>query len=436
MKTIRGFGLFMFLLSFAFGGYAQNDFVKVQNQHFTVNGKPYYFIGTNYWYGGLLALQKDPKHGKQRLIEELDFLKSKGVDNLRVLVGSEGEGKINGVDRVKPVLQKSQGVYSKEILEGLDFLLTEMAKRKMYAVLFLSNNWEWSGGFLQYLNWNGRTDLETMQKKMSWDELRDETSKFYTCEPCKNDYLKQLDYIFAHTSIYTGKKYVDDATIMAWELANEPRPMRATAIPAFKTWIKEVAQYIKSKDPHHLVTIGSEGTQGTEDSLALWKEIHSYPEIDYSTIHIWAKNWGWFKADSIKEALPLILSNTKNYIRLHATAAEAINKPLVVEEFGLPRDAHDFKAGTATQYRDQLYQVVLDELLAGAKNRGVVGGLNFWGFGGTSRPIEGQVFWKDGDDFSGDPPQEEQGLNTVYDNDKSTWKLIRKYAKAIKKALD
>ncbi|MEO5909248.1 MAG: beta-mannosidase [Pelobium sp.] len=412
---------------------AQEHFVKIIDQHFSINDKPYYFVGTNYWYGGLLAILKDEKRGKERLIKELDFLKSKGVDNLRILAGSEGAGRINGVERVRPVLQEKQGVFDAKILEGLDFLLAEMAKRKMYAVLFLSNNWEWSGGFLQYLNWNGKIDLATMQKKLSWDGLRDETSKFYDCQPCKDDYLKQVDYILNHVNIYNGKKYTEEPAIMAWELANEPRPMRPKAVSSYKKWIADVATHIKSKDSNHLVTIGTEGTQGTEESIDLWKEIHKNSNVDYTTLHIWPKNWSWFKGDSIKEGLPQVLANTTAYIEQHKIAAVEIGKPLVIEEFGLPRDQHDFKAGTPTDYRDELYTVVLDELLNGAKNKGVVSGLNFWAFGGSSRPIDGQLFWKEGDDFSGDPPQEEQGLNTVFDNDKSTWKIIKKHTKKIRK---
>ncbi len=422
------------LLFFCFS-FAPKDFVKVQGNHFIIGNKPYYFIGTNYWYGGLLALVKDKDQGKERLIQELEFLNSKSVNNLRVLVGSEGEGKINGVDRVKPALQAQHGVYNKEILEGLDFLLAEMTKRKMYAVLFLSNNWEWSGGFLQYLNWNNQTDLATMQKKMSWDELRDETSKFYNCQPCKDDYIKQLDYILNHVNIYNGRKLTEEPAIMAWELANEPRPMRSAVVEQYKQWIKDVASYVKTKDPNHLVTIGTEGSQGTNESIELWKEIHQDKNVDYTTIHIWPKNWGWFKDHDIKQDLPSVLNNTKEYIQKHVVAAREISKPLVIEEFGLPRDHHDFNAGTPTLYRDSLYQLVLDVLLQSVKSKDVVGGLNFWAFGGTARPIPNQLFWKEGDDFMGDPPQEEQGLNTVFDNDKSTWMLIKKYYTAKEKIL-
>lgn len=57
---------------------------------------------------------------------------------------------------VRPALQYEQGKYDQDLLDGLDFLIAEMGKRKMYAVLFLTNNWEWSGGMSQYLEWSGK----------------------------------------------------------------------------------------------------------------------------------------------------------------------------------------------------------------------------------------------------------------------------------------
>ncbi len=88
---------------------AQSSFVSVNNEQLILHGKPYYFIGTNYWYGSLLALKKDNKKGIDRLRKELDFLKKNGVTNVRVVAGAEGKGIINGVNRVGPPLQPAKG---------------------------------------------------------------------------------------------------------------------------------------------------------------------------------------------------------------------------------------------------------------------------------------------------------------------------------------
>jgi mannan endo-1,4-beta-mannosidase len=410
--------------------FPQAGFVKTTDGHFTIDGKSYYYIGANYWYGGL---EGNDAKGRQRVRNELDFLFRHGVTNLRILAGAEGTGKINGVDRVKPAFQPAQGAFDEQLLKGLDFLLLEMGKRNMKAVLYLSNNWEWSGGFLQYLNWNGLLPDSIMRRKLNWDEMRDYVSRFYSCVPCMQQYRRQADKIINRVNSITRKRYIEDATIMSWELANEPRPMRPSADAAYFEWIKSVAAHIKSMDKNHLVTAGCEGEMGTE-SMPLFEKMHSDSNIDYATIHIWPKNWGWFKDTAIAKDIESVNRQTVSYIDKHNVVAKKINKPLVIEEFGLPRDGHSFQLSSSTRLRDQYYKTIFHKLLSAASQQGVIAGCNFWTFSGMGRPSGKDLFWKEGDDLLGDPPQEEQGLNSVFDSDAATWKLIDSYSTQIKKA--
>ncbi len=407
-----------------------SSYVSVKNHQLMADGKPYYFIGTNYWYGSLLGLEKDKKKGVDRLRKELDFLKSNGVTNLRIMAGAEGAGMINGVLRVAPPLQPEPGKFDENVLDGLDLVLAEMGKRDMKAVIFFSNNWEWSGGFQQYLTWNKQVHNAQETRKLAWDEQRDIVSQFYGCQPCKENYNKQVNLILNRTNKYTKKKYTEDAAVMAWELANEPRPMRPFANADYKKWIGDVAAMIKLKDKNHLVTIGHEGLMGTED-IKLFEEIHADKNIDYLTIHIWAKNWGWFKEDKVAEGFPNVIEKATDYINQHLGIAQKLNKPLVIEEFGLPRDGQSFEINSPTSLRDDYYGKVFSILAKNAETNGHLAGAAFWAFGGTSRPIKNQIFWKAGDDYMGDPPMEEQGLNTVFDSDQSTWKVINSFSKSL-----
>lgn len=411
--------------------FGKSSFVKVEGNQFKIDGKPYYFIGTNYWYGTLLGLEKDKKRGIKRLRKELDFLKKNGVNNLRIMAGAEGTGMINGVNRVSPPLQPEQGKFNVEMLEGLDIILNEMGKRDLKAIIFFSNNWEWSGGFQQYLDWNGLVPKDQRTRKLTWDEQRDIVSQFYTCEPCKTAYNQQVELVMNRTNKINKKKYTEDPTIMAWELANEPRPMRPSAEKDYKKWIADVSAMIKSKDKNHLVTLGHEGFMGTEN-LKLFEEIHDDKNVDYVTIHIWAKNWSWFQEDKIAESFPNIIKKATEYIEQHLPIAEKLNKPMVIEEFGLPRNAQSFDINSSTSLRDEYYGLIFSKIAESAKSGGHLAGANFWAFGGTSRPVKDQIFWKKGDDYMGDPPMEEQGLNTVFDSDKSTWNVINKYSKMLK----
>lgn len=401
-------------------------FVTVKGHQFIANGKPHYYIGTNYWYGSLLGLEKDRKRGIERLRKELDFLKANGVTNLRLIAGAEGSGPLNGVTRVGPPLQPEQGRFDESVLDGLDLVLAEMGKRRMRAVIFFSNNWEWSGGFQQYLIWNRSISDEWLTKKPTWDELRDLVAKFYSCDPCKTAYARQVELVLNRTNKITKKEYVNDPAIFAWELANEPRPMRPTANADYKKWIGDTAAFIRSKDPNHLITIGHEGWIGTQD-VKLFEDVHADKNIDYLTIHIWPKNWGWFTDGKLAEEYSKAEAETVKYIGENVAVARKLNKPLVIEEFGLPRDGQSFDPTSATTFRDRYYSKVLSFVLTDRH----IGGANFWAFGGMARPIKNQLFWKPGDELMGDPPMEEQGLNSVFMSDKSTWTVVSNASKRI-----
>ncbi len=123
----------------------KDDYIKVKGQHFIYNGKPYYFVGANLWYICYLG-STGTTGNRVRLLRELDSLRSNGITNLRILAASENSFMRRSI---KPAIQITAGTYNDSLLIGLDFTLSEMAKRHMHAVLYLNNYWEWSGGMAQ-----------------------------------------------------------------------------------------------------------------------------------------------------------------------------------------------------------------------------------------------------------------------------------------------
>ena len=225
---------------------------------------------------------------------------------------------------------------------------------------------------------------------------------------------------------------MNDEAIMSWEIANEPRPMRPSANNAYSDFISKVAAHIKNIDKNHLVTAGVEGEMGTE-SLELFEKIHNDKNMDYLTIHIWPKNWGWYKDSSFKTDFSAVVNKTVAYINEHTAVMQKIKKPLVVEEFGLARDNFSFALQSPVEYRNKYFKTVLQLLIKSKKENSTLAGINFWAFGGFGKPAKNKdPFWKEGDDLLGDPPMEEQGLNSVFTGDTSTWKLIKQYVKLIK----
>ena len=65
------------------------SFVKVEDGKFVSKDYPSHYVGTNFWYGAILA--SEGRGGNiERLEAELDTLKALGMTNLRVLVGGDG----------------------------------------------------------------------------------------------------------------------------------------------------------------------------------------------------------------------------------------------------------------------------------------------------------------------------------------------------------
>lgn len=416
--------LLAFLLLYAQELFCQiNPFVTQQNNLFFLNNQPYSFIGTNYWYGGFL-LSDTQNNGKQRLIHELDFLKKKGINNLRVLLSAEGDSSYPY--RVYPSLQKNPLEYNEELMQGFDFLLSQASKRNLKIVFVLNNNWEWSGGFGQYLEWAkyGNAPLPKTPQ-WDWNLYCDYIAQFYTCYACNAWYNKWIQYVLNRENNLTHLKYKEDPTIMAWELANEPRPMKKNAVTDYKIWIKETANFIKTIDRNHLVTIGVEGVISTMYDESIFSEIHANKNIDYATIHLWPKTWQWYNGNSDESVKDSTLQKSINYIEQHANIMRNINKPLVIEEFGLHRDNNSFSSSSTTKNRDIYYQTIFE---TGKLNH--VAGYNFWGFAGVPTNENELHFMQKGMPYSADPPQEEQGLYSVFENDTSTWNVI---ANALKK---
>ena len=411
----------LFLLGACAPKPAEHSFIKVNaDGQFVRDGKPYYFVGANFWYGAILGSEGEGGN-RERLHKELDFLKSIGINNLRVLVGADGE---NGIKtRVEPSLQVAPGVYNDTILAGLDYFMNELRERDMSAVLYLNNSWEWSGGYSVYLQWSGHGDA-VVPAVDGWPAYMEYVKQFPQSDSAKALFANHVNYIVSRTNRYNQIKYVDDPTIMSWQIGNEPRAFSDENKEPFARWMADVAAQIKSLDPNHMVSSGSEGSWGCEMDMNLFEKIHADPNINYLNIHIWPYNWSWVKADSLKELLPRAKENTKKYIDDHMVIARKYSKPIVLEEFGFPRDGFSFSKEAPTTARDEYYRYVFDLIRQDRESGGLFAGCNFWAWGGFAGQNPDHVFWEKGDDYTGDPAQEQQGLNSVFATD-STIEIIK-----------
>jgi mannan endo-1,4-beta-mannosidase len=379
-------------------------FVKVENGRFALDGKPHYFVGTNFWQGMNLGVE-GPSGDRARLLRELDRMRGLGLTNLRVMASSEGPN--SEPYRTVPALMTSPGEYDGSVLDGLDFLLAEMGKRGMRAVMVLNNFWQWSGGMAQYVSWHEKTPIPYPG---DYERFIGYSAKFYAYDACQDWFRDHIAMLVNRTNPYTGLKYRDDTAVFSWELANEPRRYP-------QSWIDDTAAYIKALDPNHMVTTGSEGAPPGEPTQDFVKT-HGSPGIDYVTIHIWPQNWGWYdpkRPATYSAAEPLAVA----YFRKHAEEAASMGKPLVLEEFGLARDwaprKDNLDPASTTTTKDLYYAALYKLVMGSVKAGGPAMGDNFWAWAGEARP---------GKPWVGDPPHEPAGWYSVYDADASTLAVI------------
>ncbi len=403
------------------------SFVRVSGGHFWRGESPYYYVGTNLWYAPILASQGQGGD-RERLDRELDRLSALGIDNLRILVGAETGS--DSANTVKPVLQSRPGELNDTLLQGLDYLLVEMGKRGMVGVFYLTNSWDWSGGYGYYLNQTGHGQSPNADGEGYNNYVR-YASAFATDEKAQQLYYDFVRSVVGRRNSISGVAYKDDPAIMAWQVCNEPRPFGKAGKEAFARWISRTAALIKSIDPNHLVSTGSEGYYGCESDADLCERIHNDLNVDYYTIHIWPFNWRWVTAARLYEDLPNAYLRTKEYIEMHERMAEKTDKPLVIEEFGYPRDFNSRHRDVTTHARDAYYQFVIDRLLESHSRGGVLAGCNFWGWGGEA--VADSATWQPGAPYMCDPPHERQGWYSVFNSDSTTLKVIATSVQALQK---
>ena len=379
-------------------------FYTIEEGRIVLNGEPRYYIGTNVWYASELALSDLP-----RLRAELDALHGLGLDNLRILATDEN-------------------------FAGMDIVLRELQKRGMSAVLFLNNAWEWSPD--GYRSW-----LEKAGAGRQPHPAIDGYGVYMSSMWAFASNPKAVELFHEHVRRVV-ERYKDSPAVFSWQVCNEPRPFTydPAQIDDFVAYVQGTARLIKSIDPDHMVSTGNEGSIGSNQDIDLFTRLNDCPDIDYITIHIWPFNWAWapedeLKGDRAEEALQRALDNTAAYIDEHLEKAYDLRKPVVIEEFGFPRDGFEWHNDSSTQLRDRYYDYIFGRVLSSAREAGRLAGCNFWSWSGYAPQNPEHQFWQEGDALAGDPPQEAQGLNGVYLSDESTIGLIRAYTDSLSRTL-
>ncbi|NOS72851.1 MAG: cellulase family glycosylhydrolase [Verrucomicrobia bacterium] len=402
------------------------DFVTIRNRRFERRGRPYSFLGANFYLAAMLG---DPglSGGRKRLVRELDQLRSIGITNLRIMAGSEGSF-ATGHGRRGILAQPGQ--WDEGLLRGLDFALAEMAKRDMTSVLYLTNYWEWSGGMAVYVNWATGEPIPNPNQsgiKRTGADHMTYAARFYGLPRAQEFFREHITHLVTRRNTVSGHRYYDDRTIMAWQLSNEPRPGRDNSaaeanLPAFYNWMDETARFIKTLAPRQLVSTGSEGTMGCIGKSDAFLKAHQSPAVDYATLHLWVKNWGWLKEPHLGAQYEQAVSRATRHIEEHIALATQLGRPLVMEEFGINRDNESTDPDSPTTMRDDYYSRMFQCVLNSRQAKGALQAANFWVWSGEGS-LEALRQRRAGNSKFREPLDH----NGVLHSDQTTLSVIRKY---------
>jgi mannan endo-1,4-beta-mannosidase len=217
-------------------------------------------------------------------------------------------------------------------LERLDRAIKLAGDRGIRLILTLTNHNPDYGGIPQYQRWLGFAKL----------------NDFYRHASARTMFQNWVQAIVTRQNGLTSLSYADDPTILAWEIANEPRcASDPSGTEPLTDWLSEMSAFIRSIAPRQLIAAGDEGFFNHERAGSNWlfngscgvstEDILGIPDIDVGTFHMYPDQWA--KNQDPQEFGQMWIQN-------HIEAARRASKPVILEEYGLP----------ATAERNSVYQ--------------------------------------------------------------------------------
>jgi mannan endo-1,4-beta-mannosidase len=275
-------------------------FVRTQENRFELDGRPFLVNGANNYYATfrsekmVQAVFRVCRDARFNVLRTWGFYDTDGPDPW-------------------VWLQSAPGVYNDgpNGLQLADRAVALARENGIKLIMPLVNYWPDFGGMDRYCKWLGLEQRE----------------QFYTDPRARQAYKDWARHVVLH--------YRDDETIMAWELANEPRCEAAGGDGTLLDWAAEMSAFIKSIDGNHLVALGDEGffKRTWAGSNHAYNGQHGVDcealmgigTLDFGVCHLYPT----YDA-SVSPA-----EFGSRWIREHIEAAQRAGKLMLIEEYGL-----------------------------------------------------------------------------------------------------
>jgi mannan endo-1,4-beta-mannosidase len=215
------------------------SFVTRSGPELRLAGKPFRFGGANIEWLGLTgygpADPAGPRYPSHYEIDDaLATAKEMGVRVVRSQTMGDSVG-------CPTCLEPSRGQFNQAAFERIDYALRSARARGIRIIPTIVGDDASAGGTgCVYLRWRN-IDLPGCSII--------DMDPFWTNQTVIGDVEQHIKALLDHVNVYTGVAYKDDPTILGWDLLNgggSPTP-----------WTRQVAQYVRSLDKHHLILSGA-----------------------------------------------------------------------------------------------------------------------------------------------------------------------------------
>lgn len=263
---------------------APQGFVTRQGNRLLLDGKPFKIVGPNMpWLG----LDEFNEHGQRKVSYPTHFRIEDGLTTARkmgaTVVRSHSLGISTGCSLC---LMPRLGQFNEAAFEPMDYAIATAGRHGLKLIIPLTDQWHYyHGGKHNFTNWLGYPNIPGATPANNGEQRKRE-ARFYTDPKVITAFEDYIRHLLNHTNQYTGLKYKDDPTIMAWETGNE-------LWDATDDWTRRVARYLKQLAPRHLVSDG-----GAATGARLTPSRVVIPELDIVGGHFYPIGIGWMMRDA------------------------------------------------------------------------------------------------------------------------------------------
>lgn len=364
-------------------GFAQQEmFVTRRADTLMLGGTPFYAVGTNAYY-----LLEQAARGDSATIREL-YSTSRAMNFTVVRTW----GFYDSPDSTLPaVIQFRPGAFNERALRALDYVIYQAGRHNLKLLIPFVNNWNEYGGMNQYVRWRaqlpeaassrvryGPEEMSTIVAGGRGREYEVAISSvwghddFYSDPIIKGWFKGYIATLINRINTVTGVRYRDEPSILGWELANEPRSSDRSGTLVY-SWVSEMASYIKTLDPNHLVGTGEEGfdisTAGYSFSAynrqgwlfdgtagISFRANSSVQGIDFASCHVYPESWN------------LSASAGNSWIRDHIRIARSLGRPMILGEYAVREEkSSTYASWMTTALLDGSAGALVWQMLAGPR---------------------------------------------------------------------